>query len=131
LAIAAVLLGIAAWRRGIASARDGGILIALGAVLCLNAVLAPRVLPVTANVVLFAGALGLVALGQREGRQSLGVWGILLFVTGVLARYFEYLWDKLEGAYAFLATGILLMAAAYVFENRRRALAARTRGVAS
>jgi uncharacterized membrane protein len=76
-------------------------------------------------VILFAGSIGLVALGVAEARRQLATWGIFLFVAGAVARYFEYLWDKLEGAYAFLASGALLLAAAFLFENRRRAVAAR------
>lgn len=127
---AAAALALATWRRGPAAARDGWILLAMGALLTICAAFAPRALPVVANVVLFGGALALVAVGAREGRPRLATWGIFLFAAGVLARYFEYLWDKLEGAYAFLATGALLLAAAFVFENRRRALAARAKAAA-
>ncbi len=128
---AAVASTLATWRRGAAAARDGWILLATGALLTACVAFAPRALPVAANVVLFGGALALVAIGVREGRPRLATWGIFLFASGVVARYFEYLWDKLEGAYAFLATGALLLAAAYVFENRRRALAARAKAAAS
>lgn len=122
---AALLLGLAAMRRGVAATRDGWILLGFVLLLAANVLLAPEFVPVTANLVLFGGALALVGLGLAEERRNLASWGIFLFVVGVLARYFEYLWEKLEGAYAFLATGAVLMAAAFIFQNRRRALAAR------
>jgi len=128
---ALVVLGFATWRRGFAAARDGWALIGVALLLGVGVTAAPGAVPVLANVVLFGGALALVALGVREARSRLVTWGLLLFVAGVLARYFEYLWDKLEGAYAFLATGALLMGAAFLFENRRRAIRARTREVSS
>lgn len=126
-AVAALVLGIATWRRGVAAARDGWILVGVALLLGACVLAAPGAVPVLANVVLFGGALACVALGAREARAGLASSGMFLFAAGVVARYFEYLWDRLEGAYAFLATGALLLAAAFVFENRRRALAARLR----
>lgn len=127
---AALLLVLAGLRRGLGATRDGWILLALAALIGATVLLAPKLVPIVGNLVLFGGALALVGLGLAEARGNLASWGIFLFVVGVLARYFEYLWEKLEGAYAFLATGLLLMAAAYVFQNRRRAVAARLgRGV--
>ncbi|MCY2958561.1 MAG: DUF2157 domain-containing protein [Planctomycetota bacterium] len=125
---AAILLGLANWRRGFRAARDGWILIGVALLLGLGVLAAPGAVPILGNVVLFGGALALVALGVRESRPNLATWGMFLFAAGVVARYFEYLWDKLEGAYAFLATGSLFLVAAFLFENRRRALAARTKG---
>ncbi len=127
-ACAAALLAWAGLRRGFAATRDGWILLGLVALLGGTVLLAPKLVPIVGNLVLFGGALALVGLGLAEASGNLASWGIFLFVVGVLARYFEYLWEKLEGAYAFLATGLLLMAAAYVFANRRRAVAARLGG---
>ncbi|MBL8860704.1 MAG: DUF2157 domain-containing protein [Planctomycetes bacterium] len=129
LAAAAGAVVLVAWRRGTAAARDPALLLAVAVALGGAVLVAPRAVPVLANLALFGGALALVWLGVREARSQLVTWGMLLFVAGVLARYFEYLWDKLEGAYAFLATGSLLLVAAFLFENRRRALAARLREV--
>lgn len=122
---AAALLALAGARRGLGATRDGWILLGLVVLLGASVMLAPKLVPIVGNLVLFGGALALVGLGLAEARGNLASWGIFLFVVGVLARYFEYLWEKLEGAYAFLATGLLLMAAAYAFQNRRRAVAAR------
>lgn len=129
VAVAAAILAVAAWRRGSAAARDGWILLGVAALLGAAVLFAPRAVPVLGNVGVFGGGLALVALCTAGSRSSLVTWGLFLFVAGVVARYFEYLWDKLEGAYAFLATGSLLLVAAFVFENRRRALAARLREV--
>lgn len=125
IALAAAACGVLTQRKGAASLRFAWILVAQALLLALTVVLAPRWTPVIANVVLFGGALLVIALASRVGRGKLASAGVLVFVTGVVARYFEYLWDKLEGAYAFLATGALLMGAAWVFENRRRALRSR------
>jgi uncharacterized membrane protein len=124
-ALALAALAWATWLEGARALRNGWILLGLAALQALVVALAPRAVPVLANGILFGGALGLVAMGVAQARRSLATWGIFLFVVGVLARYFEYLWDKLEGAFAFLATGFVLMGAAYFFENRRRAVAAR------
>lgn len=124
---AALLIAVAAARRGVAAIRDPAILLGLLLLHGIVALAVPRGLPILANLVLFGGSLSLVALGVAEARGRLATWGIFLFVAGAVARYFEYLWDKLEGAYAFLASGALLLAAAFLFENRRRAVAARLR----
>lgn len=123
--VAALALGLATLRRRAIHVRIGWGLLAATALLALLALFAPRWLPLVANVVLFGGALVAIALATHLGRASVASAGIGLFVAGIVARYFEYLWDKLEGAYAFLATGALLLGAAWVFENRRRAVRAR------
>lgn len=124
-ACAALALAVATVRSRALHVRIGwGILVAT-ALHALVAVFAPRWIPIFANVALFGGALTAIALATHLSRASLASAGILLFLAGVVARYFEYLWDKLEGAYAFLSTGALLLGVAWVFENRRRAARAR------
>jgi uncharacterized membrane protein len=56
---------------------------------------------------------------QRTQELNLSV---ALFALLVFTRYLEYLWDKLEGAYAFLATGALLLTLGWLLELRRRSL---------
>lgn len=129
--VAFAVVSFATWRRGARATREAWMLLGALVVLAATALLAPRGVPVAANALVFGGALLLAALGVREGRSVLVTTGVLVFVLGAVARYFEYLFARLEGAYAFLATGVLLLGAAFVFENRRRALVRRAREGAS
>jgi uncharacterized membrane protein len=122
---AALALGVATLRRRAPHVPIGWGLLAATVVLALLALFAPTWLPLVANVALFGGALTAIALASRLGRAPLATAGVLLFLAGVVARYFEYLWDKLEGAYAFLATGALLLGVAWAFESGRRAARAK------
>jgi len=118
---AALLLAIATLRRRTPHVSIGWGLLAATVALALLALFAPSWLPLVANIVLFGGALTAIALASRLGRAPLATAGVVLFLAGVVARYFEYLWDKLEGAFAFLATGALLLGVAWAFERGRRA----------
>ncbi len=123
--VAALGLTLAALRSRAIHVRIGWGILAATALLALLALFAPRWIPLAANAALFGGALTAIALATHLGRAGLASAGVLLFLAGVVARYFEYLWDKLEGAYAFLSTGALLLGVAWVFEHRRRAVRAR------
>lgn len=123
--VAALALGAASARTRAPHVRIGFGLLVATVLLALLTLLAPSWLPLVANIALFGGALTAIALATRLERASLASSGVLLFLAGVVARYFEYLWDKLEGAYAFLSTGALLLGVAWVFEQRRRSTRAR------
>ncbi|MBL8801303.1 MAG: DUF2157 domain-containing protein [Planctomycetes bacterium] len=118
---AALVLAVATLRARGAHVAIGWGLLAATVALALLALFAPYWLPLVANLVLFGGALTAIALAARLGRAPLATAGVVLFLAGVVARYFEYLWDKLDGAFAFLATGALLLGVAWVFERGRRA----------
>ena len=60
--------------------------------------------------------------------ESAVYFAVFVFVAGVVTRYFEYLWQKMEGAFAFLSIGALLLAVGWLVENRRRVLRARIAG---
>lgn len=119
---AALVLGTASARRGVRAALEGWIVLGVALLLAACALLAPVAVPAVANLAYFAGALFVVTLGVRAARPVLVNAGVLAFVVGAIIRYFEYLFSRLEGAYAFLATGAILLLGAFVFENRRRAL---------
>ena len=118
---AALVLATATWRRRSPYVAIGWGLLAASVGLASLALFAPYWLPLVANLVLFGGALTAIALAARLGRAPLATAGVVLFLAGVLARYFEHLWDKLDGAFAFLATGALLLGVAWAFERGRRA----------
>lgn len=118
---AALVLTVATLRARGAHVAIGWGLLAATLALALLALFAPYWLPLVANLVLFGGALTAIALAARLGRAPLATAGVVLFLAGVLARYFEHLWDKLDGAFAFLATGALLLGVAWAFERGRRA----------
>ena len=118
---AALVLAVATLRARGAHVSIGWGLLAATVALALLALFAPYWLPLVANLVLFGGALTAIALASRLGRAPLATAGVVLFLAGVVARYFEYLWDKLDGAFAFLATGALLLGVAWLFERGRRA----------
>jgi uncharacterized membrane protein len=88
----------------------------------------PRGVHVTANALLVVGILGLVYTGVRRGKPGDINWGIAAFVLCVLTRYVEYLWDKLEGAYAFIGVGLLLLLMGWFLERKRRHWIARSAG---
>lgn len=117
-------------RSGRSSSSDRGVVepwIVAGGALFLAASLwvEPRSLFVGANALLLAAGIGWSWLGVRTGSAATVYFAVFVFVATVVARYFEYLWDKLEGAFAFLSVGALLVAAGFLLDNRRRALKAR------
>lgn len=122
-ALALIALGIAWWR----GAQRGAL---LGpALLILAAVLWPPVIwqtgkwaPLLGNLLCLASILFVAWRGVRTARAADVNLSLALFSLLVVTRYIEYLWDKLEGAYAFLATGALLLALGWFMERRRRDL---------
>jgi hypothetical protein len=106
-------------------------LLGAAAVLWLTLAAWPRGVHWVANALLLAGILGLVFTGIRRGRPGDINWGIAAFVLCVLTRYVEYLWDKLEGAYAFIGIGLLLLLMGWALERKRRHWIARSAGGAA
>lgn len=88
--------------------------------LALLIALAPFSMPVTANVVLLTVLVLTVRAGTRQGRPGLVNLAVAAFCVALFARYVEHLWDKLEGAYAFLTSGALLLGLGWFLEHRRR-----------
>jgi uncharacterized membrane protein len=106
-------------------------LLGAAAILWISLVAWPRGVYLTANALLLAGILGLVYTGIRRGKAGDIHWGIAAFVLCVLTRYVEYLWDKLEGAYAFIGIGLLLLGMGWALERKRRHWIARSAGGAA
>jgi uncharacterized membrane protein len=111
--------------RGVRSTLELWILAGTALFLAANVWLQPGSLFLTANAMLLALAVGWSWVGVHTGSSSTVYFAVLVFTATVIARYFEYLWDKLEGAFAFLSIGALLVAAGFLLDNRRRALKAR------
>lgn len=88
--------------------------------LALLIALTPFSMPVTANVVLLTVLVLTVRAGTRQGRPGLVNLAVAAFCVALFARYVEHLWDKLEGAYAFLTSGALLLGLGWFLEHRRR-----------
>jgi uncharacterized membrane protein len=121
-AAAAVVLLLARRReaRG-AAVREAIAVLVTGTALALSLVVAPRMTPLAANILLLAWIVAAIVRGVRSGRPGEINVAIAAFAVIVLTRYFEYFWDRLEGAYAFLATGALLLVLVTVLERRRKA----------
>jgi hypothetical protein len=88
-------------------------------------------LPIVANLLELAALLALVWHGTRTRSAALVNLALACFALLIVSRYLEYLWDKLEGAYAFLGSGALLLALGWFLERRRRSLMLRVRGGAA
>lgn len=101
LALAALLVPILIWSSGTPSALVG---------------------PLLGNLLTLGYLIFLVWRGLRRAQAAELHLALGLFALLVVTRYLEYLWDKLEGAYAFLATGALLLVLGWFLERRRRAL---------
>jgi uncharacterized membrane protein len=107
-------------RRVPSAIRTVAILVGTALVLGLLCCTVPIVMPIAANLVTLAQIVGMVRVGTREGRQAPVVVAVVVFCIVVFVRYTEYLWDKLEGAFAFLGLGVLLLAAGWFLERQRR-----------
>ena len=130
-ALVALLLAVCALARGRSLRELAPTAVSLGlfAVLTPLVLFAPRSLMVVANGISLATILYFVRSGSAQGRAAWINLGIGAFFVLIVTRYLEYLWSKLEGAYAFLATGVLLLALGWFLERRRKRWVARTRGV--
>jgi uncharacterized membrane protein len=125
-ALAALFIALCALARGraLAELRVTALYLGLFALLTALVLCAPSALVVVANLL----ALGLILYFVRVGSAAWINLGIGAFFVLVMTRYCEYLWNKLEGAYAFLATGALLLALGWFLERRRKVWVARVRG---
>jgi uncharacterized membrane protein len=85
----------------------------------------PLVLPLLANLVLAALALGAILVGYASEEGWLVNLGIALVGIDVFARYFDLFWDLLPRSFVFLGAGVLLLALAWLLERQRGRLIAR------
>jgi uncharacterized membrane protein len=85
----------------------------------------PLVLPLVANLVMAALALGTILVGYANDETWLVNLGIALVGIDVFARYFDLFWDLLPRSFVFLGAGVLLLALAWLLERQRGRLLAR------
>ncbi|HII65372.1 TPA: DUF2157 domain-containing protein [Candidatus Woesearchaeota archaeon] len=88
-------------------------------------------IPVIFNIILFLAIFASISLGMLKKEQTLVNLGMLAFGIAVVARYFEYLWDVLNGYLFFIIGGILLIALAIFVERKRKAIVGRFAGTAA
>lgn len=129
----ALLLLVAAWLRGLRGAlRDEALAVLLLAALFTSlGLFAHEALPLVGNLLLLAAILALVWQGTRTRSAAQVNLALGFFALLIVARYLEYCWEKLQGAYAFLGAGALLLCLGFFLERRRRALMLRVRGGAA
>ena len=123
-----LLAGAQLHGRGGAQRQEALVALLFAALLTGVAPVAREFQPALANLMLLAALVALVWQGTRTRSAArvnlaLGFFGLL-----IVARYLEYLWDRLQGAYAFLGAGVLLLGLGFFLERRRRALMLRLRG---
>ena len=85
----------------------------------------PVLLPVVANLLMAAVALGAILVGYATEEGWLVNLGIALVGIDVFARYFDLFWDLLPRSFVFLGAGVLLLALAWLLERQRGRLLAR------
>jgi uncharacterized membrane protein len=85
----------------------------------------PVLLPLVANLLMAAVALGVILAGYATEEGWLVNLGIALVGIDVFARYFDLFWDMLPRSFVFLGAGVLLLALAWLLERQRGRLLAR------
>jgi uncharacterized membrane protein len=85
----------------------------------------PLALPLFANLVMAALALGVILVGYANEEGWLVNLGIALVGIDVFARYFDLFWDMLPRSFVFLGAGVLLLGLAWLLERQRGRLLAR------
>ncbi len=76
--------------------------------------------PILFNALLFLAVIALVFEGYRRGEPALINIGAGLFMLNVATRLLEISWGLLDRSFAFLATGVVLLAVALLLERGRR-----------
>ena len=128
--VVALVLILAAMLHGLRGALLVEAWAMLGVVLLCSAlcVAAEEWMPIACNLLLLAALLALVWHGTRTRSAALVNLALGFFGLLIVSHYVEYLWDKLQGAYAFLGCGALLLSLGWFLERRRRSLMMRVRG---
>jgi len=83
-------------------------------------VLGPVPQMVLFNVLLFAGTVGLVALGVQQRNELLVNMGLAAFVIHVLTRYFDLFFSAMNRSLFFILGGVLLLGGGWLLERNRR-----------
>ncbi|MCC7399465.1 MAG: DUF2157 domain-containing protein [Planctomycetes bacterium] len=129
LTIGTIGAAVATARGRSRDASSFGVIIGSAVLLCLAAALVPAVMPLLANLLLLGQLVLLAWLGSHRDHAGLSVLAIVAFAIVVFARYIEYLWDKLAGAFAFLGLGALLLLLGWALERQLQRHRARRREV--
>lgn len=72
------------------------------------------------NILLFAGAIGLVTLGVQRRRELLVNLGLAAFIIHVLTRYFDLFFPAMNRSLFFILGGVLLLGGGWLLERNRR-----------
>ncbi len=90
-------------------------------VVSLGAGLLPAVPKMMAfNLLLFAGAVGLAALGIQRRSELLVNIGLAAFLIHVLTRYFDLFFPAMNRSLFFILGGVLLLGGGWLLERNRR-----------
>ena len=77
-------------------------------------------LMVVSNLLLFAGTVGLLALGIQLRSELLVNLGLAIFLIHVLTRYFDLFFSAMNRSGFFILGGILLLVGGWFLERNRR-----------
>ena len=78
--------------------------------------------PVLFNIILFLLIVASVYLGHEKREKTLVNLGMAAFGVALVSRYFEYLWDVLNGYLFFIIGGFLLIGLSIILEKKRRSI---------
>ncbi len=78
--------------------------------------------PVLFNIILFLLIVASVYVGHTKREKTLVNLGMAAFGVALISRYFEYLWDVLNGYLFFIIGGVLLIALSILLEKKRRSI---------
>lgn len=72
------------------------------------------------NLLLFAGTIGLIALGVQRRSSLLVNLGLAIFVIHILTRYFDLFFSAMNKSLFFVVGGVLLLGGGWLLERNRR-----------
>ena len=79
-------------------------------------------IPVAFNIIIFLLIIGSIYLGFVKKEKTLINLGVFAFGISIVSRYFEYLWDVLNGYWFFIIGGLLLIFLAIFLEKGRKSI---------
>lgn len=80
----------------------------------------PIAISFVANAVLIGGGFAMILTGLAEQRRGWYGWGIAWLITGIVARYFDFMFAADLGGIGFVGAGFLLIAIAMLIGRSRR-----------
>lgn len=97
-----------------------GILLVFSPIVVLLAKVNFWFVPVLFNIILFSLIVASVYVGSAKREKTLVNLGVFAFGISITSRYFEYLWDVLNGYLFFIIGGALLIGLSIFLERNRR-----------